>query len=221
MFDQKKMKAMGMMIARNARSRAQEEGTAANEVIDLAPLLKAWKPGEKTVGLVETYDGYPYRVVQAHDSTENESWNPKDAPSLYAPYHGTDIAHALEYVQPTGVHDAYMTGEYMRWEKIEKVQTEEGEAETREERIYKCLADHTVHAPDVLPGSWEDVTPKSEEPEQEPETEYPEYAQPTGGHDAYNAGDYVMYNGVLYMCLVDGTVHDPDTLPGSWEAVTE
>ena len=173
-------KALDGFVAKIADSPAEiNENPAA---------IRPWKEGAYAVGDVRMYEGAPYKCVQAHDSTENESWNPKDAPGLYAPYHGTDIAHALEYVQPTGVHDAYMTGEYMRWEKIEKVQTEEGEVETREERIYKCLADHTVHAPDVLPGSWEDVTPKSEEPEQEPETEYPEYAQPTGGHDAYNAG---------------------------------
>jgi len=141
MFDVQKMKAMGMMLARSARSRAQEEDAAANEVIDLAPLLRTWRPGAKTVGLVEVYEGYPYRCVQAHDSTGNESWNPVDAPSLWANYHGTDAAHALPYAQPTGAHDAYMAGEYAKWKN----------------KVYRCKADGTVHDPDTLPGSWEAV----------------------------------------------------------------
>ena len=39
-----------------------------------------------------------------------------------------------------GAHDAYQAGEYMIW---------------ADELTYKCLADATVHGPDVLPGSWE------------------------------------------------------------------
>lgn len=49
---------------------------------------------------------------------------------------------------------------------------------------------------------------------------YPEWSQPTGGHDAYNTGDVVSYNGVLYESLIDGNT----TVPGSderwWKEVT-
>lgn len=138
MFDAKKMRAIGMMLARMARDKAQQADIPANEVIDLSPLLKAWQPGVKTAGMVETYGGYPYRVVQDHDSTGDPHWTP-EVSSLYAPYHGTDAAHALPYVAPTGAHDAYMQGEYM----------------TMDGALYRCLADGTVHDPGVLPGSWE------------------------------------------------------------------
>lgn len=48
---------------------------------------------------------------------------------------------------------------------------------------------------------------------------HPVWAQPTGAHDAYNAGDVVNYNGTLYRSTIDGN----DTIPGTderwWEEV--
>lgn len=43
-----------------------------------------------------------------------------------------------------------------------------------------------------------------------------EYQQPTGAHDAYNKGDKVSYNGVIYECLLDNCVWSPDVLPSAW-----
>lgn len=48
---------------------------------------------------------------------------------------------------------------------------------------------------------------------------YPVWAQPTGAHDAYNAGDIVNYNGTLYKSLIDGNVYSPDAYPSGWETV--
>ena len=50
---------------------------------------------------------------------------------------------------------------------------------------------------------------------------YPVWSQPTGAHDAYNAGDVVSYNGSLYRSLIDGNVYAPDTYPAGWEAYTK
>ena len=50
---------------------------------------------------------------------------------------------------------------------------------------------------------------------------YPIWSQPTGAHDAYNAGDVVDYNGTLYRSLIDGNVYSPDAYPAGWELVTE
>ena len=58
------------------------------------------------------------------------------------------------------------------------------------------------------------------EPTPEPE-EYPEYAQPTGAHDAYNTGDKITYNGKKYVCKMDGCVWTPDAYPAGWEEVVE
>ena len=50
---------------------------------------------------------------------------------------------------------------------------------------------------------------------------YPIWAQPTGAHDAYNAGDVVDYNGKLYKSLIDSNVYSPDVMPSYWAEVTE
>ena len=141
MFDTEKMRAIGKMLARNAQRTAKADDTPANEVIDLVPLLKPWKEGEHKVGDVVTFEGRPYKCVQAHDSTGLYDWNPEDAPALWANYHGTDADHALRYVHPTGAHDAYMAGEYAIYN----------------DKVYKCIVNSTVHDPATLPGSWEVV----------------------------------------------------------------
>ena len=61
--------------------------------------------------------------------------------------------------------------------------------------------------------------PEPDEPE-EPDT-YPEFVQPTGGHDAYNTGDIVNYNGTLYQSLIDGNTWSPEAYPAGWEVYTE
>jgi len=137
-FDTEKMKAIGILLARSAQRLAMAQDTAANEVIDLAPLLKAWTPGVKRSGMVEVFGGCPYRVIEDHDSTGDESWNP-EVNSCYAPWHGTDEEHALPYVAPTGAQDAYMQGEWMEFEGAR----------------WRCLADGTMHDPGVLPGAWD------------------------------------------------------------------
>lgn len=140
MLNKDKLYAVGMMAARQARARAKENDVAANEVIDMAVLLKEWVTGAYKIGDVVSYQGYPYKCIQAHDSTGNDSWYPTAVPALFAPYHGTDAKHALPYVAPTHAGDAYQTGEWMIWTDGVK---------------YKCLQDACVHAPDVLASAWE------------------------------------------------------------------
>ena len=48
---------------------------------------------------------------------------------------------------------------------------------------------------------------------------YPVWSQPTGSHDAYNAGDIVDYNGTLYKSLIDGNTYSPEAYPAGWEVV--
>lgn len=140
MFDVKMMRTIGALAARQARAVAQDAKTTANEVIDLCPLLKPWRPGVWNAGDVVGYAGCPYLCVQPHDSMASPEWTPPAAPALFSPFHGTDRAHALAWQAPTGAQDAYQEGEWMIWT--------DGAA-------YRCLADGTVHAPDVLPESWE------------------------------------------------------------------
>lgn len=49
----------------------------------------------------------------------------------------------------------------------------------------------------------------------------PEYVQPTGAHDAYFAGDTVLFGGVAYTCIAPegvACVWSPTTMPDYWQA---
>lgn len=50
---------------------------------------------------------------------------------------------------------------------------------------------------------------------------YPVWSQPTGAHDAYNKGDVVNYNGLLYQSLIDGNIYSPKAYPAGWNVYTE
>ena len=119
MLDVKTMRAIGGLLARQARARAREADAGANEVIDLGPLLEEWKAGTAeapvayAAGEVRTYGGQPWKCVQGHAHHGEPGWEPGAAASLWAACHATDAAHALPWVQPTGAHDMYKAGEYM------------------------------------------------------------------------------------------------------------
>ena len=49
--------------------------------------------------------------------------------------------------------------------------------------------------------------------------DYPDYVQPTGAHDAYQAGQGVTWNGQRYRSLIDANVWSPDVYPQGWELV--
>lgn len=49
--------------------------------------------------------------------------------------------------------------------------------------------------------------------------EYPEYVQPTGGHDAYKIGSKITFEGKKYVSLIDNNVWTPTTYPLGWEEV--
>lgn len=47
----------------------------------------------------------------------------------------------------------------------------------------------------------------------------PEWVAPTGTHDAYQAGDHVMFEGAEYVSLIDANTWSPTDYPQGWEAV--
>lgn len=111
-----------------------------------------------------------------------------------------------------GVYDAwkpdtaYVTGEYITY----------GENSVGDAQLYKVVQAHTSQA-DWTP----DVTASLYTPIGLTDDGYPIWAQPTGTHDAYNAGDIVEYNGILYKSLINGNTYSPDVYPAGWELVEE
>lgn len=52
-----------------------------------------------------------------------------------------------------------------------------------------------------------------------PEGVIPEWIQPTGSHDAYNTGDRVTFNSIVYESLIDGNVWSPEAYPAGWVVI--
>ena len=81
-------------------------------------------------------------------------------------------------------------------------------------QLYKVVQAHTSQAqwtPDAVPSLYDAFGLD--------ESGYPLWAQPSGAHDAYNAGDIVNYNGTLYKSTINGNVWAPDVYPAGWELV--
>ena len=79
-------------------------------------------------------------------------------------------------------------------------------------QLYQVLQEHTsseTWPPDISPSLYKAIGVTEEG--------YPEWAQPLGASDAYNTGDIVSYNGVLYKSIMDGNAWPPDV--AGWEVV--
>lgn len=84
---------------------------------------------------------------------------------------------------------------------------------------WRCLQDHDstgnpTWCPGVAPSLWGAYHATTA-------TRALPWQAPTGAHDAYNKGEYMVWtDGVTYLCDRDATVHDPDVLPAAWVAIT-
>lgn len=79
-------------------------------------------------------------------------------------------------------------------------------------QLYQVLLEHTSSA------EWQpDNTPTLYKAIGVTEEGYPEWVQPLGATDAYNTGDIVSYNGVLYKSACDNNIWAPEVY--GWEKV--
>lgn len=87
-----------------------------------------------------------------------------------------------------------------------------GENSVGDPQLYQVLLDHVSAAewpPDTASSLYKAIGVTEEG--------YPEWVQPLGASDAYNTGDIVSYNGVLYESTIDGNVWAPDAYPAGWK----
>lgn len=94
------------------------------------------------------------------------------------------------WVQPTGAHDSYMSGD---------VVTDAG-------RTWESTLDNNVWRPGQ--SGWREKTADGTPAE---------FVTPSGSHDAYNTGELVTFNGGVYKALQDGLVWSPADYPQGWE----
>ena len=96
-------------------------------------LFPAWAAGNAyAINERVQYNGTLYKCVQAH--TGQADWTPDAAPALWV---AVSVDAWPEWVQPTGAHDAYNTGDKVSYNG----------------KHYICTADANVYAPEVY--GWE------------------------------------------------------------------
>lgn len=101
----------------------------------------------------------------------------------------TTAAEHADLFAPWAVPVNYKTGQIRRY---------------TDGQLYQCLQDHTSQedwTPDASTSLWKRVA--------DPAEEWPEWSQPVGAHDAYNAGDKVSHAGKHWTSDADGNVWEP------------
>lgn len=160
------------------------------------------------MGTKVKYNGKLYKVIQGHSSQAD--WTPETAASLFVEIVPPEVIP--EWRQPMGAHDAYIIGDKV----------------TFEGSIYTSLVDGNVWSPIANPAAWEmevveePVEEPIEEPVEEPIEEpaaIPNWIQPTGGHDAYNIGDQVTFNGSVYESKIAANTYSPTDYPAGWQLI--
>ena len=108
------------------------------------------------------------------------------------------------------VYPAYQVGKIYKTDDLFTY----GVNEVGDPQLYRVVQEHTSQTdwtPNTTPSLYTPIGLNKEG--------YPVWSQPTGSHDAYNTGDVVDYNGVLYKSLIDGNTYSPDAYPAGWERV--
>ena len=103
---------------------------------------------------------------------------------------------------------------YPKWEEGQHAA---GEVYTARGQVWECIQayDNAVY-PDIVPGNAAWGTFHRPLHATSPDTARP-WVQPTGAHDIYKAGEYMMLDGTLYKCLQD-TAYSPAEYAAAWEA---
>jgi len=100
---------------------------------------------------------------------------------------------------------------YPKWEvnKLVKI----NEIYSYHNVLYEVIQEHTTQVdwtPDTVPALFKSHAPLDI---------IAEWIQPTGGHDAYNTGDKVTFEGKIYESLIDANVWSPTVYPEGWQEI--
>lgn len=119
-----------------AATLTDEQAMEVVAVYDPWQIGKAYAVGDFfTYGVNGVGDPQLYKVAQAH--TSQADWTPDANPALYVAI-GLDDSCYPVWSQPTGVHDAYNTGDIVNYNGT----------------LYQSLVDGNVYSPEAYPAGW-------------------------------------------------------------------
>lgn len=112
------------------------------KAMEVAYIYNPWEIGKRysvgdflTYGVNSVGDQQLYKVNQAH--TSQADWTPDVTPALYTAI-GLDESGYPAWSQPTGVHDAYNTGDIVSYHGT----------------LYQSVIDGNIYSPQVYPTGW-------------------------------------------------------------------
>ena len=110
------------------------------QAVQVPLIFEAWQVGvDYKVGKKLVYEEVLYKVLQDH--TSQETWTPKDAPSLFARVLVDDGGAVLDWVQPDSTNP-YMKGDRVKFEG----------------KIYESLIDNNIWSPTAYPAGWKEIS---------------------------------------------------------------
>ena len=110
------------------------------QAVQVPLIFEAWQVGVNyKVGKKLVYEEVLYKVLQDH--TSQETWTPKDAPSLFARVLVDDGGAVLDWVQPDSTNP-YMKGDRVKFEG----------------KIYESLIDNNIWSPTAYPAGWKEIS---------------------------------------------------------------
>ena len=124
--------------AREVRAAMDTAGAQLDDAaaLDAMAIYPVWEIGKAyAVNDRRRYGANLYRCVQAH--TSQADWTPDATPALWVK---VSVEEWPEFVQPTGAHDAYNTGDKV----------------TYNGKRYVSLIDGNVYSPGDYPAGWEE-----------------------------------------------------------------
>lgn len=212
-----------MATAYTMRAVIEDSVTALDDetAATVPSLFTPWTVGEDVVEGDRRYyapTGRLYKVREGQAHTPQADWTPDITPALWAVLGDPGEAGTIDDPITAARGMEYEYGLYY-------FDPEDGKTylceRIGEETGGKIILQYLPHE---LIGQYFSAA-ESEAPEEpaEPDTgdTYPEWVQPTGGHDAYNTGDRVTYNGRVYESTMDGNTWSPDAYPQGWEDLGE
>ena len=125
-----KAKQLRQLIERLAVTLSNETALTGVELFPMWAIGRAYAVDDRV-----QHDSTLYKCVQAH--TSQADWTPDATPALWVV---VSIDEYPEWVQPTGAHDAYNTGDKVSYNG----------------KRYVCTIDANSYAPDVY--GWKIVT---------------------------------------------------------------
>ena len=198
---------MSDIVERARELRRTIEGLAENltdaEGLENVELFAQYEVGKDyAIGDRFQYNGELYKVLQAH--TSQADWVPgTGTESLYAKVDEIHAGTAEDPIPYSGNMELTKNLYYIQDDVLYRCTRSTGQP------VYNALSE--------LVGIYVEVV--TSEPEEPAGDEVAEWVQPTGAQDAYNVGDRVSHNGMVWECTSPSNVYEPGVY--GWVVVTE